>query len=533
MKHSRRLWGGLSGGLVLALFGPAGIAVGHFSHPVQDSSHPELGQIFGTVTDENGDPVDGVCVSTEHRWHWRWDRESTRTSGGGHYLFHSLRPGAHVVHVEPNCGGSPVRGLFAAEWFDGAVTSDQATSIKVTENATAVADVSLERAGSISVAVTDDIGNDVTTCLSAYPADAERFDVTAPDRIWDDGGVASDRAVDGIGTIEGLRSGTYRVLVGCLAGYSPERPAPFGYIPRWLPLVTVAAPDDTNVSTVLKRAGAIAGTVTDQFGKRRASRVSAWETRSNLASYTYGETDGFETGRLAPGTYRVEFRSGCGYDVIYTPASHGSSIYPCFGYGSSFDEFYDDHAATFAAATPITVLAGEATEIDAHVTVHGSNLAVTDFEVTDPEIRTAFASVPSVGVRKDVSIRIDQLGQPYYGDAKVCIWAEARTAEPDERSATQVIADENIWLGEGDHWSGSYSWTPVGAIGDIVIHAVVESQDWWYWDSDIDPSDNRRSVETYVGVGGAGGVVLSRVDYVPWAPYFLDPFPSSYCSDYA
>lgn len=535
MKHSRRLWGGLAGGLVLALVGPAGIAVGHFSHPVQDSSHPDLGQIFGTVTDENGDPLDGVCVSTEHRWHWRWDREYTRTSGGGHYLFHSLRPGAHLVHVDPNCGGSPVRGLFAPEWFDDAATSDQATSIKVTSNTTAVADVSLERSGSISVAVTDDIGDDVTTCLRAYPADIERFDVTAPDRVWDDFDPygASARVVDGNGTMLGLRSGTYRVLVGCLANGAPERPAAFGYIPRWLPLVTVTAPDDTTVSTVLKRAGAIAGTVTDQFGNRRVSRVTAWETRSNVASYTYGEAEGFETGRLAPGAYRIELRSGCSY--FYVDVAASSSPEPmdhCWGYGSSFREFYDEHAATFSAATPISVLAGEATEIDARVTVRGSNLAVTELEVTDPEVRTAFGSVPSVGLRKDVSVRIDQLGQPYYGEAEVCVWAELGSAEASEQHEHQVIADETIWLEEGDHWAASYGWTPTGVVGDVVIYAIVQHRNWWYSESDIDPSDNQRSIKTFVGVGGAGGAMV-EADVLPWAPFVLDPFLDSYCSDYS
>lgn len=528
MQNSRKLWGGLAGGLILAFAGPAGIAVGHSSHPVQESSHPDLGQLFGTVTDTSGNPLDGVCVETEHRWRSRWDRERTRTTGGGHYLFHSLRPGAHLVRVDPNCSGSPVRGTFAAEWFDDARTRDRAASIRIASDQTSIADVELDLAGSITVSATDAFDARVATCLTAYPADMEPFDVSAPDQRWfDAGGAASSgRTIDGAGRLLDLPSGEYRVLVGCLGDQGSERPAPFGYIPRWLPSVTVAAPAATEVQASLTRAGVIAGTVTDQFGAMRAARITAWETRSSVASHTYGQADGFETGRLSPGTYRIGFNDRCSWYYSYDSSPYPPYFCPSSHADGDFSEFYDGHAATFAAATPVDVNAGAATQIAGAVDVRGSDLAITELTVTDPEIRTAAGYLASPGVRKEITVSFAQLGAPYDEGVDVCIWAESRGGT--EWGSRHVIAHRYVSVGAGDSWTRSFSWTPTSIVGDISIHARVQP-DYWWGGRDIQPSNNERSVDTYVAAGGLGGYGIPGVGYVPFLPSSLNPFAPTYC----
>lgn len=495
MQNLRKLWAGVAGGLAIALIGPASMAVGHEAHPIGESAHPKAGALFGTVTDgETGAPIDEVCVDAIHRWRGYGPR--ARTSNGGHYFFDSLPPGGHILRVDPNCQASPTRGTYAFEWFDDQIDRDRATTVKIVAAQTTVTDVTLERSGSIALDVTDGSGADVDTCVSVYPADVERFDVSAPDQVGSRARwlITTLGVVDGERTIGGLRAGSYRLLVGCLGSQRHESPAPFGYIPRWSPLVEVSIGGMTPVTSTLTRAGVIAGTVRDQDGIRREARLSAFETAGRIAARGYAYNGFFATGRLSPGTYRLNARNWYSY-----------------GY---FDEWYDDHASSYAGATSILVDAGASTTINVDVLREVADFAVTELTVTEPEIGTALGGAPSVGVRKEVSVTVAELNAyPYYDGDTLCVWAESRSTSTSSPSRTLIAAEylEAAELREPQRFT--YSWTPVGAVGDLRIRARLRQ-------GDANPVNDQRVVETAVAVSGAGGIVAGNVSgYQP--PYLF------------
>jgi hypothetical protein len=493
MHNSRKLWGGLAGGLILAIAGPAGIAVGHDSHPVGEASHPEVGALFGTVTDaETGVPLDGVCVAVEHRWR-SWDRDRTWTTGGGHYFFNDLRPGAQIIRLDPNCPHSRFNGRYAAEWFDDGLLRRDATLIKIVANETTVVDVGLEEAGALEVSVTDAAGAEVDTCMSLYPGDIDRFDVSAPDRVYNrsDSVVALADVVNGEARVRSVRPGTYRLLVGCLGWQGGEGPAPYGYIPRWSAPFEVTEHVTSSVDTVLVRAGVISGPILDQAGLKVSARIETYETAAQQADTAYAVNGHFTTGRLSAGTYRLKARS-----------------WYYWGSFSYFSEWFDDHAGTFSAATPIVVSAGLPARIEVEVFVESPDYAVTDLQVSDPEIETAFGSAPAIGVRKDISVTVLEQGNyPYGSTNRMCLWAESRSSSTS--SSRTLIAAETLTGREiRTPKTFSYSWTPAVAIGDLRIRAEIRY-------GDGDPTNDERVLNTYVAVGGAGGVVASGASYLP------------------
>lgn len=505
MNSSRKWWGGVAGGLLLAIAGPAGMAVGHSSHPVGQASHPEAGALFGTVTAaDTGDPVDDVCVTAERRWgHKRgttgWAYDRVRTSNGGHYFFNYLQPGAYRLLIDPGCQASPSEGIYAPEWFDDQIERDRATVVKIVADQTTAQDVVIERAGAIAVSVTDTTGAEVDTCVSLHPADVERFDVSSPDRVyagWADQ-LRWGRVIDGERTITGLHPGDYRLLVGCLRGEAAERPAPFGYIPRWSPIVTVEELTTSSLEVTLTRAGVIAGTIEDQAGTPFSSSLQIHRSADEVADYAYASDGGFETERLAPGPYRTHVGYGffdC-WSVCFVPRWYGDYV----------DEWYDDHAKTFAAADPIEVIAGEATHIELSVLRRTPDFAVTDLTVSDPGIETALGAVPSAWLRKEISVTVDELNDHPYGEYNtVCVWAESRSSSTGS-SARTLIATEGLRSEElTEPRTFTYSWTPVGAVGDLRIRAKLRY-------SDENPVNDQRVVETAVGVKGAGGIVLGNL----------------------
>lgn len=497
-RKSSKLWRGIAGGVVLALVGPAGLAVGHEGHPVGESSYPKVGALFGTITDAaTGEPVDEVCVDADRRWGWGGGR--VRTSNGGHYFFDALYPGGYVLRIDPNCLNSPTKGDYAFEWFEDRIDRARATTVKIVANETTVTDVTLEPAGRISLHVTDVADAPVDTCVALYPGDVETYDVSAPDRTsLRSTSLITTRSVnDGDLVLGGLRAGSYRLLVGCLGSQRQEAPAPYGYIPRWTQIVEVTANASMPTYVTLTRAGVIAGSLRDQDGLRRNARLYAYETAARIAGYAGGWNGRFSTGRLSPGSYRLRAVSA---------------------YSGYFDEWYANHAETFPSATPIDVVAGEATSIEVDVVREVADFAVTELTVSEPDMQTVFGAAPRTGIRKDIAVSVAELNAyPYYESARLCVWAESRSTSSGSSSRT-LIAGEYVTaeqVAAGKRFT--YSWTPLIAAGDLRIRAVITSYDG-------DRANNERIVDTWVAVGGAGGVVVRADTFMPPALFGYGPY---------
>lgn len=532
---------GLVGGLVLALVGPAGIAVGHFSHPVGEVSHPEAGAVFGTVTDaDTGVPLEGVCVSIERNWgvqpfgHGSGlpDYSYGQTDQDGHYFSRALRPGLYVVEFDPNCSTSLVRNRYAAEWADGARRLIDAQHFRISKTQTTIVDADLDRAGIITGSVVDDIGDNPSTCVSAYLDDTDPFDVRWPDAVShkDDELVVTSRVEDGSFRIRGLGTGNYRLLVGCLGAYGPqEAPAPFGYVPSWASVVTLPSGGaEIEASPVtLTRAGSISGTVVDQFGRDQANAcVDAWKSSSRPVGASFTTASGsYEGARLAPGSYRVSANQyWCSSPSTWSedPTPSPVPIYSHYWQTPRFERTWFDDSPTFGAASPVSVDAGRSTRVDLMVRLLGSDLNVAKLEVTDPTVKTALLEAPAIGVRKDirVTIREDGILRPSYWypssldrttEARLVVWAQSLNPRMSQKD---VIYTEDFELAEGGSKLVSISWTPLRSLGDIAIHAktCVLRNDPWYYQSptDIFTSNNLRSQETYVGVGGLGGASFAE-----------------------
>lgn len=482
-------WKGIAGGVALAIAGPAGLAVGHEGHPVGEPTHPKVGALFGTITDAaTGTPIDEVCVLADRRWGWGDQR--TRTSNGGHYFFDSLRPGGYVLRIDPNCQNSPTRGMYAYEWYADRIDRTRATNVKIVAAQTTVTDVALEKAGRISLHVTDETGAAVDTCVALYPHDVETYDVTAPDRTWlRSTSLLTTRSVnDGEVVLGGLREGSYRLLVGCLGHQRHESPAPYGYIPRWTQAIEVAPESSSPIYVSLTRAGVVTGSVRDQDGVRRNARLYAYATAARIASYAGGWNGVFTTGRLSPGMYRMRAVSGAA------------------GY---FDEWYDGHAETFSAAAPVEVTAGAPTTIRMSVIREIADFSISELTVTDPEVRTVLGSGPNLGLRKDIAVTVEELNDyPYWANARLCIWAESRSSSSSQPARTLVAGEylSNADLAEPKRFT--YSWTPTVAVGDLRIRAILHTVDG-------SRTNNERVVDTWVGASGLGGVATGLERNLP------------------
>lgn len=532
---------GVVGGVVLAMVGPAGIAIGHFSHPVGEASHPEAGAVFGTVVAaDTQEPLEGVCVSIRPS---SWTSSSNpspashsrglpryadrRTDHDGHYFTGNLRPGSYRVHFDATCPSSTVRNTYASEWAHDALRAKDAARIRVRQGETAIVNEDLQPASTILGTVADELGAAPTTCVTAYLADSDRFDVRWPDSVRNRESevVARGKVEAGEFRIRGLGAANYRLLIGCLTDdWAEEAPAPFGYIPSWAPTLNVEPGAEVVADTVtISGAGSITGKVVDQFGrKRRDACVDAWVSSTKAVGGYHAHSSTFDGARLPAGEYRVSASQywcsswSWGYDegglkgIVYYPAGHTSH---------PFDRAWFQNAETFGAATPVEVVNRRATRTDMTVQVLGPDVNVVSLEVTDPKIKTAFTEIPSPGLRKEIRVNVREDGLlrpnwywPWYNSTpstrvQLVIWAVSRSSRANN---WDMISSSEFTLAEGESRNVSVSWTPAGSLGDldIVAKACVPrypSYPFFGLEGDVFAQNNTRVQETFVGVGGLGG----------------------------
>lgn len=480
MGNLRNLSLGVALASAFALFGPVGLAVGHSGHGY---THPDAGSLTGLVTDEHGLPVAGACVKA--RGVTRWGAQHVvRSDATGRYEIAGLTPGRYVGLVDPTCRAPGRIGEHAAIWSGGALVRRDADVLEVFARSTTTWDVAVPSAATLEVSVAD-ADAPVTTCVRAYSAGA-RFDIGRPDLLQPrrDAVVQMRRVREGAATIGGLVPGRYDVLVGCFARDDFEAPATYGYMPRWVGPVTLAAGTTTPVTTTLARAGVISGRIRDQDARARDAEVLVYGSPDRVLSRVWASRGAFMSGRLAPGSYRVR-AMGYGYG---------------YGYGS-FDEWFDAHAATFAEATPLPVLAGEVTSRTMSIEIAippAANLAVSDLRVEDRVIRT---DVPTPAVRatgKRISFTIGETMQGEISYAPYAVWIRAR--QTNGRYAYLTVDSDDLGrFTSGQRRSFVYDVNPP-ALGDLDVFVEVCGG------NDHDASDDRAHAATHVVVEGTGTI---------------------------
>jgi hypothetical protein len=302
------------------------VTAGHI-HTGINSALVAGGSISGKVTGD-GKPAYPVCVFAQNV-SAPADSSQATTNGSGDYELKGLNTGSYEVELTP-CGNT-------ADTLAGALVPHvvHVTAPRTTTGVNAVLPVQ---------------GTITGTVLGGSPATGQAgvcVDAAATNGIATESAITSQT---GAYTIKSLPPGTYQVEVGDQAcNYVSDLAA------LWYPdattqaaaqTVTVASGAATPLSPVtLPSDGSIGGTVTQSGGSALAGVcVAATQTGpvAGLPVYAVTTSSGsYSIIDLPPGTYRVEFSSGCG----------------ATGYRT---QWWDDKSIS-ATATPVTVTTGTTT----------------------------------------------------------------------------------------------------------------------------------------------------------------------------
>ena len=268
--------------------------------PNLDASLSAGGSITGTVTDESGTGLGGICVQAFATYSNSQNGNtfgSATTSASGAYTISGLASGVYQVSANPGCGG-PL--AYASMPYQ------QGASVPVTAGqATSGIDIALQQGGSVAGTVTAGAGSPSGVCVYVYPESGF---------IFTGYGVTSSTGTYSVG---GLAAGVYELAfaAGCggTASLAPNQ------------VTDVAVTDlhqTSGVNITLAAAGSISGTVTVSGGSAAPGvcvdasgtgtsngTVTVHVTTSSSGTYTVPD--------LPAGTYEVAFSSGCGSSADY------------------------------------------------------------------------------------------------------------------------------------------------------------------------------------------------------------------------
>ena len=263
--------------------------------------------ITGTVTDESGHRLSGICVYAATEFQTGLGAVFTQDTGTqrGRYTISGLPPGQYEVDF--GCG---LGGKYAGQWFPGAQNAASADLISAGPGRTTGIDAVLRPAGSISGVVTSQAGHPLAgVCVTAQTPQA------AASGLGGSGGIGQlYTSSHGTYTIAGLGVGRYDVSFTPCVGSEQ-------YVPQWYrgaasarraTAVTVrAGRRTTGIDGRLAIGGTISGRVRNATGTPlRNICVFADDTRTGSSGY--GATS-------AAGTYRVIGLSTGGYSVEFYP----------------------------------------------------------------------------------------------------------------------------------------------------------------------------------------------------------------------
>jgi hypothetical protein len=256
------------------------------------------GSITGTVTDEAGTGLAGMCVAVFATAGGGYSGFATATTAaGGGYTVPGLGSGSFIVGAGAGCGGSLA---YAPGDYE------QGASVAVTAGqATTGIGIVLQTGGSIGGTVTTGAGSPAGICVDALPEGG--------------GAAVGFAATSGSGAylIPGLSAGLYSVTyqIGCGGTAS--------LIGQTLNDLAVTDQQSTSgVDITLGAAGSISGTVTASGGGGAEgvcvdAAGNGVSTASVNESATTGTTGAYTVLGLPAGPYTVEFTSGCGGSTDY------------------------------------------------------------------------------------------------------------------------------------------------------------------------------------------------------------------------
>jgi Ca2+-binding RTX toxin-like protein len=316
---------------------------------VPTTAHAQLGDggvIEGTVTSESGVPLDVMDVYVYQMIDGTWTRISdVETGSTGKYRATGLSAGTYRLRT----GGDD--GYFE-EFYENSATIEAADDVDVTANETTSGiDFQLTEQGKITGVVSDIEGEP----LRFIEVQLYEYSNNQWTKVTEDGSGHGATRLDGTYEAHVPRTGTYRV------GFSDE-----SYIDEFYDdAETVEEGDDVEVvdsqatngvdaTLELEPRGTISGTVSGPDGTGLNPAIvriyqrgpDGWEKviPDGQSDFTTNESGDYLVGGLHTGTYRAWFSAG----QSYVP------------------EYYSDQQ-DFASADDISVVAGDAVDVDAQL----------------------------------------------------------------------------------------------------------------------------------------------------------------------
>jgi Carboxypeptidase regulatory-like domain len=273
------------------------ITAGHTTGAV-NSALTAAGSIAGYIT-SGGQPVHDMCVFAQNVTQFL-DFGSAVTNKTGHYVLRGLNSGRYELEIEP-CG-------YASRLYAGTVLTK---IVRVTApRKTGGVNLSAQLGGSIAGQV---LGDSPVTAQAGICVDAfETTGLAANGYITADGGKFS---------ITNLPAGQYYVYLndpGCAEAMTDLAPQwyPAAATPETATAVTVTAGGVTTLpASTLQPDGAISGTVSAAgHGPLSGACVVATSSLPGTQPvYSVTRANGeYAVLGLAPGSFEVEFSSGCG-----------------------------------------------------------------------------------------------------------------------------------------------------------------------------------------------------------------------------
>jgi protocatechuate 3,4-dioxygenase beta subunit len=317
MLFGLNLVGGVGGASAVAL---AAVAV-LFPAPEASSQTQDWGTISGTVTNADGDPLEGICVDAWGAGVW-----AIETDADGEYSS-SVSPGTYKIEFSV-CNG----GNYVDEWFDDQPDRNTATPVAISTGQTFTADASLATGGRISGTVTDAARQPLEGACASARREQDAFSHF---------GFADQ---DGGYVIEGLGSGDYQVFFHhCEAG---------SYINEYYddhldeasadPVPVTSGATTASIDAELATGATISGRVVGLSGQPVENVcVHAHQTEFGLGPFDYTN---------ANGDYTIEGLQTGSYRVVYVPCAPGPYYLEWFDNEADWDSA-DPVAATVGSIT--------------------------------------------------------------------------------------------------------------------------------------------------------------------------------------
>jgi hypothetical protein len=282
------------------------------------------GTITGTVTAAIGGAVQGgMCVGAFAAGDFLLPVASAVTAPDGTYALTNLATGSYDVEFTSGCGGS---SNFGQQWYNGKSSESASTAIPVTTGVTTTSiNAALSVGGTISgiVTVASGVSDFSGICVDAF----------APGDFLSPSG-STTTAADGSYSLTNLAPGNYDVEFSAGCGIS-ENVGQQWYNNKSSQssanAVNVTAGSSTSaINGTLSLGGTITGTVTAATGGADLSGVcvvafAPGDVQLSPASTTTASDGSYTLTNLAPGTYQVEFTSGCGASVSYATQWYSAS----------------------------------------------------------------------------------------------------------------------------------------------------------------------------------------------------------------